>query len=65
MNYKMYSVKIKMEHFQDIGKVASVNLAAFALSWTNLEEFFRLGGLIVAFIYTCLKIWDLLKGWKK
>jgi hypothetical protein len=54
-----------MEHFQDIGKVAGVNLAAIAISWTNLEGFFRIAGLIVAFIYTCLKIWDLLRTWKK
>jgi hypothetical protein len=65
MNYKMSSVKIKMEHFQDIGKVAGANLAALAISCSNLEGFFRVAGLIVAFIYTCLKIWDLLRKWDK
>jgi hypothetical protein len=54
-----------MEHFQDIGKVAGINLAAIAISWSNLEGFFRIAGLIVAFIYTCLKIWDLLRKWEK
>ena len=54
-----------MEHLQEAGKVATVNLAAYVLSWTNLEEFFRTAGLIAAFIYTCLKIVQLLKNWKK
>lgn len=54
-----------MEHLQEAGKVAAINTAAFVLSLTNLEEFFRTAGLIAAFVYTCLKIIQLLKNWKK
>lgn len=54
-----------MEHLQEAGKVAGINLAAFVISWSNLDNFFRTAGLIAAFIYTCLKIVQLLKNWKK
>jgi hypothetical protein len=54
-----------MEHLQEMTKVATINIAAFIFSWTNVDSFFRTAGLIVAFIYTCLKIIDVLRKWNK
>ena len=59
------SVKIHMEHLEELTKVSAVNITAFALSFSDLENFLRVGGLAVAFIYTFLKIVQLLKHWDK
>jgi hypothetical protein len=53
-----------MEHLQECAKVAGINLAAFMMSCSGVEEFFRIAGLIAAFIYTLLKIYELIKNLK-
>lgn len=63
-NNKTYSVKINMDHLEELAKVGIINIAAFTLSFSDLEAALRFGGLFVAFIYTCLKIIQLLKHWK-
>lgn len=63
MNDKIISVKIHMDHIEEMVKVGSINIAALALSLSNLEGFLRLAGLAVAFIYTCMKIAQLAKHW--
>lgn len=52
-----------MDHLEEIAKVSSVNLAAFAISLTDVEGFLRVAGVTAALIYTCLKIIQLLKHW--
>jgi hypothetical protein len=63
INDKIYSVKINMDHLEEIAKVSSVNLAAFAISLSNLEGFLRVAGVAAAFIYTCMKIIQLMRHW--
>ena len=52
-----------MEHLEDLTKVGAINIAAFIISWTDVENFLRVGGLFVAFIYTLLKIIQLIRHW--
>lgn len=52
-----------MNHFEELTKVASINAMAFIVSFSELENGFRLFGLIVASIYTCMKIVQLIKHW--
>lgn len=54
-----------MENLEDVAKVGAINVAAFTLSFSGIEEFLRIGGLLVAFIYTCMKIVQLIKNWNK
>jgi hypothetical protein len=54
-----------MNHLEELTKVASINVAAFVISLTDLEGILRVGGLFVAFLYTCLKIIQLIKHWNK
>lgn len=49
----------------DCMKVASVNTLAITLSYSGLENSLRMAGLIVAFLYTTLKVIFLLKNWNK
>jgi len=44
---------------QDSIKVATVNLTALAFSLTDVETVIRIGGLLVALIYTTLKAYYL------
>lgn len=50
-----------MDQLEECVKVMSVNIVAFMVSWSTVEEFFRIAGLIAAFVYTCLKIYELIK----
>lgn len=52
------------EHFDSI-KVAAANTAAVMLSFSGIEEFFRIAGLAAALFYTCLKCAHLIKHWNK
>ena len=52
-----------MEHLEELTKVGSINIAAFVLSFSDLESLLRIGGLAAAFLYTCLKIIQLFKNW--
>lgn len=52
-----------MDNIEEMVKVGSVNIAAFALSLSNLEGFLRVAGVAAAFIYTCMKIIQLVKNW--
>jgi hypothetical protein len=52
-----------MDHLEELAKVGIINIAAFTLSFSDLEALLRFGGLFVAFVYTCLKIVQLLKNW--
>lgn len=63
MNDKIKSVKIHMDHIEEIIKVGSVNAAALAISLSNLEGFLRVAGVAAAFVYTCMKIIQLIKHW--
>ena len=53
-----------MDHLQDAAKVTGVNILAFAVSLSNIEEFLRIGGLALAFVYSALKIYQLIKRWR-
>jgi len=46
------------DHAHDVFRVVSVNIGALVLSVSNIEVFFRIAGLVAAFLYTCLKIYD-------
>jgi hypothetical protein len=63
INDKIYSVKINMDHLEEIAKVSSINIAALAISLSNLEGFLRVAGVAAALIYTCMKIIQLAKHW--
>lgn len=52
-----------MDHLEEIAKVSSVNIAALAISLSNLEGFLRVAGVAAALIYTCMKIIQLVKHW--
>jgi len=52
-----------MNHLEELAKVGIINVAAYAISFSDIETFLRIGGLLVAFIYTCLKIIQLIKHW--
>lgn len=54
-----------MDNLEDISKVSAINLAAFVLSFSEFEALLRVGGLLAAFIYTCMKIVQLFNNWKK
>lgn len=54
-----------MEHLEELTKVGVINITAFVISLSDVENFLRIGGLAVAFIYTCLKIVQLIKNWNK
>ena len=54
-----------MDHIEEIVKVGSINAAALAISLSNLEGFLRVGGLFLAFIYTLMKIIQLIKHWNQ
>lgn len=45
-------------HLHDVYRVISVNLGALVISVSGVEVFFRLAGLIAAFLYTLLKIYE-------
>ena len=52
------------EMFDDLKEIASVfgvNLAAVALSLSQIEQTVRIGGGVVAIIYTLVKIYKLLR----
>ena len=53
-----------MEQLEECAKVMGINIVAFMVSWSSLEQFFRTAGLIAAFVYTCLKIYELIKQLK-
>jgi hypothetical protein len=63
MNDKIISVKIHMDHIEEMVKVGSINMAAFVISLSNLEGFLRIAGVAAALIYTCMKIVQLAKHW--
>jgi hypothetical protein len=63
MNDKIKSVKIHMDHIEEIIKVGSINAAALAISLSNLEGFLRVAGVAAALVYTCMKIIQLIKHW--
>jgi hypothetical protein len=52
------------EHFDTI-RVAGANIAAIMLSFSGVEEFFRIAGLAAAAFYTCLKCAHLIKHWNR
>jgi len=52
-----------MDHLEELTKVGVINVTAFIISLSDLESFLRLGGLFFAFIYTVLKIVQLIKNW--
>ena len=52
-----------MDHLLDYIKVYSINTLAFAISFTDLEDGLRLAGLLVAFLYTSLKIVQIFRNW--
>lgn len=52
-----------MDHLLEVSKVGAINLAAFVISMTQLEDVLRVGGLFLAFIYTLMKIIQLFKNW--
>ena len=54
-----------MDHLLEVSKVGAVNLAAFVISMSDVEGILRVGGLFLAFIYTFLKIIQLIKNWNK
>jgi hypothetical protein len=54
-----------MGNLQESFKVITANAVALGISFSNLESYLRIAGLAVAFLYTCLKIVQLLKNWKK
>jgi len=43
-------------HIEDICKVNLIGLAAFAVSWTDIDHAIRTLGLVAALVYTCIKI---------
>lgn len=54
-----------MNHLEELIKVGSINIAAFIISLSDLEEFLRVGGLFMAFLYTSLKVVQLIRNWNK
>jgi hypothetical protein len=52
-----------MDHVEEIVKVGTINAAAWMISLSNVEEFFRVAGIAAAFLYTCMKILQLAKHW--
>jgi hypothetical protein len=54
-----------MNHLEDFGKVISINIAAIIVSLADFEATIRIAGLLMALIYTSLKIVQLLRGWNK
>jgi hypothetical protein len=52
-----------MDHLLEVSKVGAVNIAAFVISMSGAESFLRVGGLFLAFVYTGMKIIQLLKHW--
>lgn len=52
-----------MDHIEEIVKVGTINAAAWMISLSNVEEFFRVAGVAAACIYTCMKIMQLIKHW--
>jgi hypothetical protein len=63
MNDKIISVKINMEHIEEMLKVGSINMAALVLSLSDIESFLRVAGVAAALVYTCMKIMQLVKHW--
>jgi hypothetical protein len=53
-----------MDNPSDSIKVLTANMLAFGISYSSLETTLRIAGLFVAFVYTCLKITQILKNWK-
>lgn len=52
-------------HIDDIVKVNLIGLAAFAVSWTDLDHALRTLGLMAALVYTCFKIAQAVRDLKK
>lgn len=55
-----------MNHLSDLSemsKVGAINVAAFVISMSEIESLLRIGGLFLAFIYTLMKIIQLIKHW--
>jgi len=48
------------KHFDDIVQVAFINGAALAVSVSDFEQYIRILGLVMACIYTGIKIWQAL-----
>jgi hypothetical protein len=63
LNDKIISVKIHMDHLSEVSKVGAINMAAFVISMSDVEGILRVGGLFLAFIYTLMKIIQLIKHW--
>jgi hypothetical protein len=53
-----------MDDASDSIKVMAANILAFGVSYSSIETTLRIAGLFVAFVYTCLKITQILKNWK-
>lgn len=52
-----------MDHLLEVSKVGAINIAAFVISMSDAESILRVGGLFLAFVYTGMKITQLLKHW--
>jgi hypothetical protein len=53
-----------MDDISDSIKVTTANILAFSVSYSSVESALRIAGLLVAFVYTSLKIMQILKNWK-
>jgi hypothetical protein len=53
-----------MDQIPDSAKVTMANILAFSVSYSSAESALRIAGLLVAFVYTSLKIIEILKNWK-
>ena len=54
-----------MDHLSELSKVGAINIAAFMVSMSDVEGILRVGGLFLAFIYTFMKIVQLIKHWNQ
>ena len=54
-----------MDHLEELVKVGGVNIAAIAISLTQIETGLRIAGLFLAFLYTLMKIIQLIKYWNE
>lgn len=52
-------------HIDDITKVNFIGLAAFVVSWTDLDHALRTLGLVAALVYTVVKIVQAVKDLKR
>jgi hypothetical protein len=54
-----------MDHLEELAKVGGVNIAAVAISLTQIETGLRVAGLFLAFVYTLMKIIQLVRFWNE